>query len=219
MTDLVTRNPADAARGLSRRSVMKGAAWSVPVIVASAAAPMAVASVNNAGLAWTSSNTGLLTLGILDSASLVTAQTLVTVPTQLTITNGSGAISGESATVQITVGRPSGIPITVGRARGFGVRQFDGASTPSGSRTATYQSAPIVGQFGFPLTTYSTTVPVTIAANGSLNIPVQFGLAGNSTGLTIAALADFPVTTIVTIGGRTLTAATTISVPVGAGIL
>lgn len=219
MTNLDNRTRTDAPRELSRRSVMKGAAWTVPVIVASAAAPMAVASVNNAALAWTASRTELLTLGLLDTADTVTADALVTVPTQLTLTNGPGAISGESATVQISVARPAGITVTVGRARGFGVRQFNGATTPSSSRSAVYQSAPIVGQFGFPLTTFTTTIPVTIASNGSLNIPVEFGLAGVSTGLAIQALANFGVTAVVTIAGRSLVAPSTISVPVGAGIL
>ncbi len=217
MTDLDTRNPADAARGLSRRSVMKGAAWSVPVIVASAAAPMAVASVGNATLDWTASTT-VLSLNLLDSATVVTAGVLVTVPIQLTLTNGAGAITGESATVQITVNRPGGVNLTLGRARGFGVRSFNGALTPSSSRTVTYQNNG-VADYGFPITTFTTTLPITVAANGTLNIPVQFALAGSRSGVSVSALTSFGISTVVTIGGRTIPAATTISVPVGAGIL
>ncbi|MDR6987992.1 hypothetical protein J2Y66_002490 [Paenarthrobacter nitroguajacolicus] len=202
----------------SRRAVVKGAAWSVPVIAAAVAAPAAVASVNTLGLAFTASSTSLLSLNLLDGGGTLTAQALVTVPTTLTFTNGPGAVS-ENATVTVSVARPAGINIPVGRARGFGVYSFDGALTTAGQRTAVYQSAPIVGQFGFPATTWTNSVPVTVASNGTLNVPIVFGLAGVSTGVAVSLLATFPVTVTVVIGGRTLTATSNISVPVGAGLL
>lgn len=43
-TEVVKQNGDAATRGISRRTVMKGAAWSLPVIAAAAAAPMATAS-------------------------------------------------------------------------------------------------------------------------------------------------------------------------------
>nr|MBS1901056.1 hypothetical protein [Actinomycetota bacterium] len=205
-------------KSIERRKILKGAAWSVPVVAVAAATPLAAASVNNATLAWTASQTALLSLHLLDSASLITAQALVTVPTQASIHNGTGALSGQ-ATVTVTVGRPAGINIPVGRARGFGVYSFDGVTTLPGSRTVTYQSAPIIGEYGFPTTTWTGTQTVSIASNGTLNVPIVFGLAGTSTGVSISLLSSFPVTISVTIGGKTLTASTTISVPVGAGIL
>lgn len=215
MTDLEFRTDAAPPKGPSRRTVIKAAAWSVPVIAATAALPGAAASVDNASLAWTASNTGLLALNVLDSATVITAQALVTVPTVLTLDNGLGAISGESASVQITVGTPGGINLSLGRARGFGVYSFQGAVTPSASRTATY-----AGAFGFPTTSYTTTISVNVASDGTLDLPVVFGLAGEHTGIvSLNALATFPVTATVTIGGRTLTAPSTISVPIGAGIL
>ncbi|WP_232481384.1 hypothetical protein [Arthrobacter sp. YN] len=202
----------------SRRAVVKGAAWSVPVIAAAVAAPAAVASVNTLSLAFTASSTSLLSLALLDGGGTLTATALVTVPTTLTFTNGPGAVT-ETAAVTVSVARPAGINISVGRARGFGVYSFDGTLTTAGQRTAVYQSAPIIGQYGFPATTWTNNVPVTVASNGTLNLPIVFGLAGVSTGIGISALATFPVTVTVVIGGRTLTATSNISVPVGAGLL
>jgi len=188
------------------------------VIAAAVAAPAAAASVNTLGLAFTASSTSLLSLRVLDGASALTAQSLVTVPTILTFTNGPGAIT-DNALVTVSVSRPAGINLPVGRARGFGVYSFNGSATTAAQRTTTYQSAPLLGQYGFPSTTWSNNVPVTIAGNGTLNLPIVFGLAGTSTGVSISLLASFLVTVTVVIGGRTLTAISSISVPVGAGIL
>ncbi|SDH63346.1 hypothetical protein [Microbacterium pygmaeum] len=213
MTDLESRPESTPSKTFSRRSVMKTAAWSVPVIAATAAMPLAAASVSNANLTWTGITGSLLSLRVLDSATVVTAALAPTLPTQLTLTNGAGAIANQSASVSIVVDRPGGINITVGRARGFGVYSFNGAPTPAGSRTSTYQIV------GFPRTTYTTTTTVNVASNGTFSIPVVWGLAGTNTGINISALANFPVTATVVVGGRTLTATSTISVPVGAGLL
>jgi hypothetical protein len=211
-------DPITVTKPHSRRAVVKGAAWSMPVIAAAVAAPAAVASVNNLSLAFTASSTSLLSLRLLDGASVVTAQALVTVPTILTFTNGPGAVT-ENATVTVSVGRPAGINLPVGRARGFGVYSFNGTATTAAQRTTVYQTAPIIGQFGFPATTWTNTVPITVASNGTLNLPIVFGLAGTNTGVSLSLLATFPVTVTVVIGGRTLTATSSIAVPVGAGIL
>lgn len=207
-------------KDLSRRTMVKGAAWSVPVLATAVAVPAVSASVNNSSLSWTSSITGLLTLTLLDGGGTLSAQALTTTPTEFTLTNGTGPID-ETATVTIAVGRPSGLNIPVGRARGFGVASYDGVDSTPAERTASYQSAPIVGQFGFPATTFTrANVPVNVASNGSLAVPVVFGLAGVSTGVAISALASFPVTvTLAFSSGPTLSAGSSISVPVGAGLL
>lgn len=217
MSDLQQQNIANKPR--NRRAVVKGAVWSVPVIAAAIAAPAASASVANAGLAWTGSNTGLLSLQLLDGVGLITAQVLMTVPSKFTITNGPGPISG-NATVTIAVGRPGGINLTLGEARGFGVYSLDGVLSTAGQRTVTYNTLPLVGKVGFPLTTFTTTKAVTIPSNGVLDIPVVFGLAGTSGVASISALASFPVTLTVDFGaGNVYTASSVVSVPVGAGIL
>lgn len=202
-----------AARGgLERRTVLKGAAWSVPVIAAAVAAPSASASVNNASLQWTASSTSLLPLRILSSQTVLTAGALVTVPTVLSLVNGAGALSGP-ATVTISVARPSGINITLGRAHGFGIDTFNGVAATSAQRTATY-----VNNVGFPSTTFTTTQSVNVASGGTLNLPVVWGLAGSRAGVSIDVAASFAVTATVTIGGKSFSAPSTISALAGAGI-
>lgn len=201
----------------ARRTIVKGAAWSIPVVAAAIAAPMAAASVNTASLAVTDTSTSLLALRVLDSASVITAQALVTVPTELTLTNGPGALSG-AAVVTITVGKPGGLQIPLGSARGFGVASYDGVNSTAAERTATYTRV-LGANVGFPATGFTKTTVVNVASNGSVQIPVVFGLAGTSTGVSIGVLLSFPVTVTMLIDGVTLTTTSTISVPVGAGIL
>lgn len=206
------------ARSLQRRTVLKGAAWSAPVVALAAASPLASASVGNAGVSFTDSETGLLSVRVLGDGSLITAQAVVTVPTEYTITNGPGAIN-ETATVTVVVGRPGGIPISVGQARGFGVYSLDGTEV-SALNTTVYQSAPFVGEYGFPITTFTGSAVVNIASDGSLAVPIEFGLSGVSTGLSISLLASFPVTLTVDFGdGNSYTATSTITVLGSAGIL
>lgn len=198
--------------GMERRTVLKGAAWSVPVIAAAVAAPSASASLNNANLVWSASSTSLLPLRVLSSQTVLTAGALVTVPTVLSIVNGAGALSGE-AVVTISVARPTGLNITVGRAHGFGVDTFNSVAATPSQRTATY-----VNNLGFPSTTFTTTQTVSVASGATLNLPVVWGLAGSRAGLSIDVAASFAVTATVTIGGKTFTAPSTISALAGAGI-
>jgi len=209
---------------VSRRTLVKGAAWSLPVVAVAAATPLAAASTTANGVAWTDSSTSLLALRVLDSASVITATALVTVPTEFSITTGTAtagfsALAAQDATVSINVGRPAGINIPLGTARGFGVYSVDGVATAAGERTATYNQV-LGANIGFPATTWTGTRSVTLPSNGTLAIPVEFGLAGTNSGISVSLLASFPVSLTVTLpGGTPLTASTTISVPVGAGIL
>lgn len=204
---------------LSRRTLVKGAAWSLPVIAVAAATPMAAASTTNANVDWSGTDTGLLSLQLLDGTGVLAAQVLITVPDEYTITNGAGAITNENATVTIAVGRPSGINLPLGRARGFGVASVDGIPTTPGERTVTYDD--LLGvEFGFPVTTWTGTRAVTVASNGTLVVPVEFGLAGQSDLLAISALAEFVVNlTVEFADGSQYLSTSSISVPVGAGIL
>ncbi|WP_444561606.1 hypothetical protein [Arthrobacter sp. AOP36-A1-22] len=201
----------------ARRTIVKGAAWSIPVVAAAMAAPLAAASVNNASLAFTDTETGLLALRVLGGGGVVNAQALVTVPTELTLTNGPGALEGLAA-ITVTVGRPAGINIPLGRARGFGVASYNGVDSTDGQRTAVYQKALGV-RYGFPLTTFTTSQNISVASNGQLVFPIEFGLAGSSTGVSVSILARFPVTITMIIDGKTFTATSNVRVPVGAGIL
>ncbi|PPG42701.1 hypothetical protein [Pseudoclavibacter sp. RFBA6] len=205
-------------QSLNRRSLIKAAAWTAPAVGVAIATPLAAASINNASIDWSASQTDLLSLRVLDSQTVITAQALITVPTQVSFINGPGAISAQSAVVTITVGRPTGINLTLGRARGFGVYSYNGVVTTPAQRSAVYQTAAGI-PFGFPLTTWSGTQSITVASNGTLNIPVVFGLAGVNSGVGVSALATFPVAITIVAGGRTFNDATNISVPVGAGVL
>lgn len=202
----------------ARRTIVKGAAWSLPVVAAAMAAPLAAASVNNASLAFTKRTASLVNLRLLDGTSTLTAKVLTTIPTQLTLNNGPGALVG-LANIVVSVGYPSGVNITLGRARGFGVDTYDSVPSTSGQRTAIYQKGLTHTRYGFPLTTFTTTQNIDVVSNGQFVFPIKFGLAGSSTGISISALTSFPVTITMIINGKTFTASSTISVPVGAGIL
>lgn len=84
-------------KGLSRRTVVKGAAWSVPVIAAAVATPLASASVLNSDLV--ASFAGPITLGLTlpvvgNVASINTVNTL-------TVTNNGTTASPAGATVTV----------------------------------------------------------------------------------------------------------------------
>lgn len=205
--------------GLDRRMVVKGAAWSVPVLAAAVATPLAAASVGNASLDWTGNAGSLASLRILNGGSVATVGLLMTMPNQFTITNGTGAINA-TATVTVVVGRPDGVNIPVGQAYGFGVATLNGIDVASQNST-NYQIAPIVATpYGFPVTTFTGTMPVSVGSGGVLNVPIEFGLSGISTGVAISLLTTFPVTLTVDFGGgNSYSATTSIIIPANAGIL
>jgi hypothetical protein len=209
--------------GLNRRRVVAGAAWAIPVVATALAAPAAAASlVGRPSLAFTGNSTSRLTLALLDGTGTLTARTSVRVPTQLTLSAdpAAGAITNQSATVTVTVGRPSGINISVGQARGFGVASFNGQASTSTQRTVSYQTNTLGTRFGFPTTTYTTRQVFNVPAAGGIVLPLQFGLAGSQTGININAVTTFPVTVSLLFDtGVTATSTGEISVPVGAGIL
>lgn len=206
-----------AARGIERRTVLKGAAWSVPVIAAAVAAPAASASVNNFTAALSGVTSTLVSLRVLNTGAVATSALGLTVPTTLAIVNGAGALSG-SATITVTVSRPTGVTLTAGKAYGFGVDRFDNVAATAGQRTASYQSG-LGGEYGFPVTTFTTVQTINVGSGETLNIPIVWGLAGSRAGLSVNALSTFPVSILVTVGGRQVTASGNIIVPVGAGIL
>ena len=201
----------------TRRTIVKGAAWSIPVVAAAVAAPMAAASVNNAALAFSDASGKLLSLRVLSDGSLVGLSLLPFGPNELTLNNGVGDISGD-ASITVSVGKPSGINITLGSARGFSVATFNGVPASASERTITYSKL-LGANLGFPETTFTTTQKLSVASNSQLVLPIEFGLAGANSGIAVNALANFPVIATITIGGKTLTASSAISVPVGLGIL
>lgn len=208
-------NPAHDApsSSLDRRTVVKAMAWTAPVIAGVAAAPLAAASVQNAGLAVTGSSAELARLKLLDANGFLNAKVALVTPKQFTIYNGAGALTG-TATVTIVVSRPTGVNISLGKSRGLGVYKFNGNASAQGANSVSYPAAT-----GFPITTFVTTLPLNLQSNASLNVPVEFGLVGVSDGVTISALATFPVAISVALNGRTISTTSQITVPVGAGVL
>jgi hypothetical protein len=206
-------------QGLSRRSVAKGAAWSVPVLAAAVSVPMASASTGNiAGVEWTGRTSQLINLRLLNGQNTIGISVGVTRPTQFTITNGPGAITNETANVQVVVGRPTGININVGHTYGFGVATLNGVDVAAQNKVE-YKTV-LGARVGFPLTTFTGTTPVTIDSEGQLQVPIVFGLSGSRAGVSVSALARFPVTlTVEFADGSRHSASTDIVMPANAGIL
>lgn len=106
MSENEIQNPASA--GLNRRSVVKGAAWSVPVIAAAIAAPAASASTPSTDLSVAFGGEQVIRIRI---AGVVNAN--VTLANTLTISNIGGLPStgGETVAVNYPVTLGSGVTL------------------------------------------------------------------------------------------------------------
>lgn len=104
-------------KGFSRRTVVKGAAWSVPVIAAAVATPLAAASVVDVGAFTTSGTCGVL--GVLGPGFTLTASATAPLPigTTVTITGGGvaniGVFSVTGGTASVSVLSPTSRQITL----------------------------------------------------------------------------------------------------------
>lgn len=215
MSDLEQQNIANKPR--NRRAVVKGAAWSVPVIAAAIAAPAASASVGNATVSVTGNQLSLLQLGLLDGSSVLTAGVLVNFPTVLSIANGAGALVGD-ATGSIVIRNASGIAVgLLGHPRGIGVLEIQGATVTGRSQA---QPGGIGGSTRAPITTTNfSATGLNIPANGAANLPITFGLTDSTGLLSVDLLTGWTITVTMTIGSTTLSGSGSISIPVGAGLL
>jgi len=203
-----------ASKPRNRRAVVKGAAWSVPVIAAAIAAPAASASlVGNASTALTTPNSNLLNIQIL-GGGLLTANVGVTVPTILNITNGLGAITGD-ITGTIVIAPTSGVNVGVlGYPRGFGVADIQNAAITSRTHNGTGGvAAPS------PTTTTQFTYSGGITSEGSIDLPISFGLTDKTSLVALNALTTFTVTVTLTNNGNTIVGGGSITVPLNAGLL
>lgn len=99
--------PIDAEKGLDRRTVMKGAAWSVPVIALAVATPAHAASIVDVGAFALRGSCG--TLGVLGPGFTLQAGPTTPLPVGTTVTiTGSGvanigvfSVSGGTAAVSV----------------------------------------------------------------------------------------------------------------------
>ncbi|MFC7850172.1 hypothetical protein ACFUTU_17015 [Arthrobacter sp. NPDC057388] len=144
--------------GLSRRRVVAGVAWSLPVIVTAVAAPAAAsASGVSAAVSFVGSATTFYKAGGGGGGTERTGAG----PTGFQIQNSGGAITGAiSGTINIT---PEG---TV--TAGIGVQSISQASVSGPSYSATQAST---GSF-----TYSSGIP----AGGTASFPIQFQYAATN---------------------------------------
>jgi hypothetical protein len=104
--------------GFSRRTVIKGAAWSVPVIAAAVATPLAAAS-GDIGAFSVDGDCGVLGLGLLATGIDVTASPTAPIPAGTTITlTGTGlanigVISVTGGTADVAVLSPTTRVVTL----------------------------------------------------------------------------------------------------------
>lgn len=104
--------------GFSRRTVVKGAAWSVPVIAAAVATPLAAASTVDVGAFALNGSCG--TLGLLGPGFTLTAGPTEAIPAGTTVlVNGTGvanigvfSVSGGTANVAVLSGTSRLITLT-----------------------------------------------------------------------------------------------------------
>lgn len=108
----------------SRRAVVKGAAWSVPVIAAAVAAPAASASTSELGALALNGTCGVL--GVIGPGFTLTASATAPIPAGTVITiSGSGvanigvfSVTGGLATVNVLSGTSRQITLTAPLAAG-----------------------------------------------------------------------------------------------------
>ncbi|MCS5713755.1 hypothetical protein NVV95_04215 [Herbiconiux sp. CPCC 205716] len=110
--------PIDAEKGLDRRTVMKGAAWSVPVIALAVATPAHAASIVDVGAYALRGTCG--TLGVLGPGFTLQAGPTTPLPVGTTVViSGSGvanigvfSVSGGTASVAVLSGTSRQITLT-----------------------------------------------------------------------------------------------------------
>ena len=182
-----TKSLAAPKASFDRRSVVKTAAWSVPVIAAAIAAPAAAAS----------ARTATITLdGDGSTVSYAPTKTAGTVrsgkaPTGFTIHNTPGAITGNYV-VTITIGRSSSSVPGIG----FGINEgsvADAGSYKQNVRTITYNvPVAVAGGATQSFTFGSYSHDATNGPGGTYTMTVTIGFPSNSAsasstaGLTLA---------------------------------
>lgn len=154
-------------KGLTRRTVVKGAAWSVPVIAAAVATPLAAASAAGADLVPTLS--GPLTLSL---TALGLPVATVSTPTTLTISNLTAAPSTAGNTVNVVY--PSSLLTLNITGAGISLLGSDG------NYTITLPSIPASG---------SLTIQLGTLLDSALNVGVLTGLLGGPTPQMVATVA------------------------------
>ncbi|MFE6735643.1 hypothetical protein [Microbacterium sp. NPDC057650] len=221
MSESTDADQRDGRAGVSRRAVVKGAAWSVPVVAAAVALPLAAASVAESTLAWGPSNGPLLSVGLLNGGAtgggLVTVNALPSGANFFRISNPTaGAVEGP-LTGHVSVKWTSGVPLA--NVKGYGVYAVDGSAAAVAGRTETRRT--LLGLVGTYETEQNITISRNIAGSSSVDVPITWGLT-NGGGLGVSVLVNFTATlTLFDKNGVQIgdAVATPLQVPVGLNIL
>lgn len=155
---------SETTQGVSRRSIVKGAAWTAPVIAAAVAAPAAAASPRSATVQFDLPTT----LSWTDWDGTKAARPGAG-PTQFSIINTSGAIAaGITGTLVVEANTT---PTSGQKAKGLGIQTLPGGTIISRS-PATRSTAP-----GLKADTVTTSFSLTagVASGATVNIPLTFG--------------------------------------------
>lgn len=155
-----SRDITEPTAGLGRRSIVKGAAWSLPVIAAAIAAPAASASAPSAVVAFSANATGLPWTQLNGGGKAVAGAG----PVNFAIQNGAGAITGPvSGTITISPNNPSA-PI----AKGLGVKAI------TNGLNIVHTASANAGMANTIVTTFSLTAG--IGSSSYLAVPITFGI-------------------------------------------
>ncbi|GAA2912762.1 hypothetical protein JOD62_002035 [Microbacterium keratanolyticum] len=207
----------ESTTGISRRTLVKGAAWSVPVLALAAATPMAAASTAAATVAWTNAGQ-ILRLSVFNGGQVAGITALMTAPNQLSIQNTTTPIAGP-LTIQIVSQYSSGLDLSLlGKPRGVGVRTLSGytASGWNESEGAVLVSVPVVGTplLWAPYTITSTFSVPGLAGNAAHTFDVGYMYGQNIDGLlNLSALITFNFTVIVRDASNAIVGGTSVTAP------
>lgn len=213
--------------GISRRTLVKGAAWSMPVIAVAAATPLAAASAATASVEWTGGNTTLLTLTLLNGGPVAGLNLLPSAPTDFRITNTPGEIP--NVTVAFTVAQVNAptLSLTLGNRylSGFAPRTVPGG-TIVGTTTVNDRllNDGLLGNL-YAQDTSTTFALGNVASDAIANFGsiswATTGQRGAGLGVDIGVLTTFSITAEFSSDGVAFATLTgeNLTVPVNAGIL
>lgn len=217
------------APGLSRRTLIKGAAWSIPVIAAATAMPLAAASIGATTAAWVGGASQLLSLDVLTPGDTISAAVLPTAPTMLQVKNATpGAVPNVTIRFDVVQTTRPVLGLGIGSTR---VMRGFSPSAVTGTAAGTLSTTEEVFNPTIPLGTYyrtntSRTFTLgTVNGGQTINLPVTWGATERkATGLALADISlavDFSVTVTFLSGSTTFAQLTTppIQLLANAGIL
>ena len=192
MDDSLGTHTRDAA-AIPRRTLIRAGIWSVPVIAAATAAPLAAAStVGSLEIFATRSSTAMLPLQTLDGTS-VQPEATTTLPIGVTIWNRAGSTLADSgATLTLACDLPD-YTLASGIARGVAVYSFAGVVIPSSARSIVYAEDGAGTPAGFPRTSFTTALPLNISAGTfSYDFELECRLTNETDSPTIDSGLSFP---------------------------